>query len=329
MKPVGIMNLTEIRALVADDLLAVDHWISQSLHPDIDIINEMSTHIIHSGGKRIRPLLVILAANAFAYQGRDHITLAAIVEFIHTATLLHDDVVDGSKLRRGRKTAHVIWGNEASVLVGDYLFSRAFQLMNQLNSLRVMAILANASNTIAAGEVMQLMSQHDPNTAVEHYYRVIDSKTACLFAAATELGALIAGQPDDIVADMAIYGRELGLAFQMADDALDYAGTSADLGKNVGDDLAEGKPTLPLIFAMETAQSDDAVWLRMLIQEGGRIEDLSRIQAILASTQALTRTYAKAREHSERAIASLARIPETPIKQALAALAQFAVQRSS
>lgn len=323
------MNLTEIRALVADDLQAVDHWISQSLHPDIDIINEMSTHIIHSGGKRIRPLLVVLAANAFGYQGRDHITLAAIVEFIHTATLLHDDVVDGSELRRGRKTAHVIWGNEASVLVGDYLFSRAFQLMNQLNSLRVMAILANASNTIAAGEVMQLMSQHDPYTAVDHYYRVIDSKTACLFAAATELGALIAGQADDVVAAMATYGRELGLAFQIADDALDYTGTSAELGKNIGDDLADGKPTLPLIFAMETAAHDDVTWLRQLIQEGGHIEDLSRIQSILASTDALERTYAKAKEHSQCAIDSLALIPDTPIKQALASLALFAVQRSN
>jgi len=323
------MNLTEIRAWVADDLRAVDHWISQSLHPDIDIINEMSTHIIHSGGKRIRPLLVVLAANAFGYQGRDHITLAAIVEFIHTATLLHDDVVDGSKLRRGRKTAHVIWGNEASVLVGDYLFSRAFQLMNQLNSLRVMAILANASNTIAAGEVMQLMSQHDPSTQVDHYYRVIESKTACLFAAATELGALIAGQSEEIVAAMATYGRELGLAFQIADDALDYTGSSDDLGKNIGDDLADGKPTLPLIFAMEKANSDDAIWLRALIQEGGRIEDLSRIQSILASTHALTRTYDKAKAHSERASACLTLLPDTPYKQALAALAAFAVSRTN
>lgn len=323
------MNLTDIRALVADDLKAVDHWISQSLHPDIDIINDMSTHIIHSGGKRIRPLLVVLAANAFGYQGRDHITLAAIVEFIHTATLLHDDVVDGSELRRGRKTAHVIWGNEASVLVGDYLFSRAFQLMNQLNSLRVMAILANASNTIAAGEVMQLMSQHDPYTAVDHYYRVIDSKTACLFAAATELGALIAGQAEDVVAAMATYGRELGLAFQIADDALDYTGTSAELGKNIGDDLADGKPTLPLIFAMETANQADVTWLRELIQEGGHIDDLGRIQSILSGTDALARTYAKAKEHSQCAIDSLASIPDTPIKQALASLAEFAVQRSN
>lgn len=321
------MNLTDIRALVADDLQAVDQWISKSLHPDIDIINEMSTHIIHSGGKRIRPLLVVLAAKAFGYHGEQHITLAAIVEFIHTATLLHDDVVDGSKLRRGSKTANVIWGNEASVLVGDYLFSRAFQLMNQLNSLRVMAILANASNTIAAGEVMQLMSQHDPHIATAYYYRVIDSKTACLFAAATELGALIAGQNDMIVADMAKYGRELGLAFQIADDALDYTGTSEALGKNIGDDLAEGKPTLPLIFAMEQAKPEDAAWLKMIIQEGGRIEDLSRIQMILTQTSALTRTYEQARQHSKQAIASLNSVPDTAIKQALIALALFAVER--
>lgn len=323
------MNLTEIRALVADDLQAVDQWISKSLHPDIDIINEMSTHIIHSGGKRIRPLLVVLAAKAFGYQGEQHITLAAIVEFIHTATLLHDDVVDGSKLRRGRKTANVIWGNEASVLVGDYLFSRAFQLMNQLNSLRVMAILANASNTIAAGEVMQLMSQHDPHIVVDHYYRVIDSKTACLFAAATELGALIAGQDDVMVTNMANYGRELGLAFQIADDALDYTGTSEALGKNIGDDLAEGKPTLPLIFAMEQAIPEDAAWLKMIIQEGGRLEDLSRIQAILSNTSAIDRTYAQAKHHSKQAITCLSTLPETPIKQALTALALFAVERVS
>lgn len=323
------MNLQAIRELVADDLQAVDEWIGHSLHPDLAIINDMSTHIIHSGGKRIRPLLVILAANAFAYKGQDHITLAAIVEFIHTATLLHDDVVDASSLRRGRQTANIIWGNEASVLVGDYLFSRAFQLMNQLNSLRIMAILANASNTIAAGEVMQLMSQHDPYTEVTHYYRVIESKTACLFAAATELGALVAGQSDAVVANMAQYGKALGLAFQIADDALDYTGTSADLGKNIGDDLADGKPTLPLIFAMERASSEDAAWLRTLIEQGGQIEDLARIQEILTKTDALARTYAKAQEYSEEAIRCLEMIPESPYKKALVALASFAIARTN
>ncbi|MCR4301723.1 MAG: polyprenyl synthetase family protein, partial [Sulfuricaulis sp.] len=244
------MDYEAIKALVRDDLRAVDREIEARLQSDVALINQMGSYIVHSGGKRLRPVLVLLGSRTFGYQGEDHIRLAAIIEFIHTATLLHDDVVDASELRRGHTTANTIWGNEASVLVGDFLYSRAFEMMVEVGSLRVMEILAHTTNTIAKGEVMQLLNCHDPETTEEHYIEVIRNKTAKLFQAAAQLAAVISGQSLQIEQDMAAYGMHLGTAFQLVDDALDYGRTNHDLGKNIGDDLAEGKPTLPLIYTL-------------------------------------------------------------------------------
>ena len=269
-----------------------------------------------SGGKRLRPLIVLLAARALGYDGEQHIRAATIIEFIHTATLLHDDVVDSSSRRRGQDSANTVFGNQASVLVGDFLYSRAFQMMVDIGDMRIMQILADATNTIAAGEVMQLMNVHDPDTTEEDYRQVIYRKTARLFEAGAQIAAVLCGQSDVIESSMVDYGRHLGTAFQLVDDALDFDASAEELGKNIGDDLAEGKATLPLIYAMQNGSDEDSKLIRDAILEGG-LDHLDQITAIIKSTGALQYTADKAQEAADLAIASLADIPESEYKQAL------------
>src|SRR5512142_2291936 len=268
--PRSIRHFADAQALAAADMKSVDALIRARLASDVVLINQIAEHIIGGGGKRLRPMLVLLAAQALGYTGRLHVLLAAVVEFIHTATLLHDDVVDESDLRRGRQTANALWGNAASVLVGDFLYSRAFQMMVEADDMRVMRLLADTTNQIAEGEVLQLLNVHNPDTDEAAYLRVIERKTAVLFAAATRLGALLAGVPAAQQEALARYGLNLGYAFQIADDVLDYVSDAGTLGKNVGDDLAEGKPTLPLIYAIEKSAPAEAGKLRRAITEGGR-----------------------------------------------------------
>ncbi len=256
------MQLEHIRALVADDLRQMDQLIVERLASDVVLVNQVSQYIVGAGGKRLRPLSVLLAARACGYTGGQHVEAAAIIEFIHTATLLHDDVVDGSEMRRGRDTANHVFGNQASVLVGDYLYSRAFQMMVSLDDLRIQGVMADATNTIAMGEVLQLMNAHDPDTTEERYLEVIYRKTAKLFEAGAQMAAILANASPAVEQAMIAYGRHLGTAFQLVDDALDYTADREELGKNLGDDLAEGKPTLPLIYALTHAAPEDAARLR-------------------------------------------------------------------
>jgi octaprenyl-diphosphate synthase len=321
------MYIDEIRALISEDMQAVDQLIRQQLHSEVVLINQLGAYIINSGGKRLRPVLVLLAARACDYQGNAHIDVAAIIEFIHTATLLHDDVVDDSSLRRGRETANAIWGNEASVLVGDFLYSRSFQMMVAIRSMRIMGILANTTNTIAEGEVMQLLNCQDPDTTEERYMDVIHCKTAKLFEAAAQLGAVLADRPLSEEEALANYGMHLGTAFQLIDDMLDYSDSSAAIGKNIGDDLAEGKPTLPLIYAMRHGAPQEASIIREAILQGGR-ENIGVITKTIESTGAIAYTTALAKLESERAIAALEAIPESPYKEALISLAEFSVSRT-
>ena len=320
------MNIAEIRAPVADDLQAVNALIRQQLRSDVALINQLAGYIIDSGGKRLRPITVLLAAHACGYAGSRHIDAAAIIEFIHTATLLHDDVVDESNLRRGRETANAIWGNQASVLVGDFLYSRSFQMMADIGSMRVMEIMADTTNTIAEGEVMQLLNCHDPDTTEERYMAVIHCKTAKLFEAAARLGAVLADRPPAEEQVLARYGLHLGTAFQLIDDVLDYNASSAELGKNIGDDLAEGKPTLPLIHAMRHGTSEEVRIIREAIEQGG-LERIDIVTRTIESTGALDYTACLADEQAEQAIANLALLPQSPAKDALISLARFAVNR--
>jgi octaprenyl-diphosphate synthase len=321
-------TFADVIALAGDDMAAVDQLISTSLESDVALVSQVSQYIVTSGGKRLRPLLVLLAARALGYGGEQHIRSAAIIEFIHTATLLHDDVVDSSARRRGRDTANTVFGNQASVLVGDFLYSRAFQMMVDIDSMRVMQILADATNTIAAGEVMQLMNVHDPDTTEEDYRLVIYRKTARLFEAGAQIAAVLANRDASDEAAMIRYGQSLGTAFQLVDDALDYNASADELGKNIGDDLAEGKATLPLIYAMQTSSADDKAILRNAILEGG-LDQLERIMTIIESTGALQYTAARAQEAADTAIAALSDVPESDYKQALIAIADFSVQRRS
>ncbi len=320
------IGIEEIQALVRQDMARVNAYIQQNLHSEIVLINQLGHYIVNSGGKRLRPALLLLSARCFSYSGEDHIKLAAILEFIHTATLLHDDVVDASKLRRGRETANQLWGNEASVLVGDFLYSRAFQMMVDVNSMRVMEILSTTTNQIAEGEVQQLMNAHDPATTEERYLNVIRNKTARLFEAAAQLGAIIAGRPADEEANMAAYGCHLGTAFQLIDDTLDYSASSKQLGKNIGDDLAEGKPTLPLLYALWHGNEKQARIIRNAITNGG-LENIKAIQQAIAETGAIEYTAALAKSESEKAIESLRQFPASPYIEALVALARFSVER--
>ncbi|MGD9385750.1 MAG: polyprenyl synthetase family protein, partial [Thioalkalispiraceae bacterium] len=264
------MKIEEIYVLIEGDMARVNECIKDKLRSDVVLINQVGQYIVHSGGKRLRPVLHLLTANAFQYKGDQHIECASLIEFIHTATLLHDDVVDASELRRGQETANALFGNEASVLVGDFLYSRAFQMMVHINKMPVMDILANATNTIAEGEVQQLLNIHDPNTTEASYLQVIHDKTAKLFESATQLAAVLSGQTKQVEDVIARYGMHLGTAFQLVDDILDYGESSGEIGKNVGDDLAEGKPTLPLIYTMRNGSEPQKALMRDVIQHGGR-----------------------------------------------------------
>ncbi len=316
------------RNLAAADMLRVDRLIRQRLHSDVVLINAIAEHIVGGGGKRLRPALHVLAAHAAGYTGKAHIELAAVIEFIHTATLLHDDVVDESDLRRGRKTANAAWGNAASVLVGDFMYSRAFQMMVELEHMEVMRILADTTNSIAEGEVLQLLNIGKAETTEAAYMRVIERKTAVLFAAATQLGGVLAGLPQEQCLALRRYGMELGSAFQIADDLLDYISDADTLGKNIGDDLAEGKPTLPLIFAIERSTPMQAELLRNAITSK-RLAALDVIIAAIRDSGALERTRACAQTHAEAAHAALAGLPESRYRDALAGLADYAVNRTS
>jgi octaprenyl-diphosphate synthase len=321
------MQLEEIRALVTADLQRVDQTIVQRLASDIVLVNQVSQYIIGAGGKRLRPLSVVLAARACGHQGQKHVPAAAIIEFIHTATLLHDDVVDGSDLRRGRNTANHVFGNEASVLVGDYLYSRSFQMMVELGDLRIQEVMANATNTIAEGEVLQLMNAHDPGTTEQRYLEVIYRKTAKLFEAGAQMAAILSGSPREIEQAMIEYGRHLGTAFQLVDDALDYKATAEELGKNLGDDLAEGKPTLPVIHALANSSAADAALLRAAIENGG-IGDLDRITRLIETSGGLDYTARMAQREKDLAVAAIAGLPASNYRDALVALADFAVART-
>jgi octaprenyl-diphosphate synthase len=320
-------DFAQVRDLAAADMQRVDALIRQRLASDVVLINQIADHIIASGGKRLRPMLHVLAAGAAGYHGEHHVKLAAIIEFIHTSTLLHDDVVDESDLRRGRKTANALWGNAASVLVGDFLYSRSFQLMVELDDMRIMRILADTTNTIAEGEVLQLLNIGNADVDEAAYLAVIERKTAVLFAAATELGGLLGGLPQQQVADLRRYGMELGYAFQIADDLLDYTGDAGTLGKNIGDDLAEGKPTLPLIYALQQASPEQAQSLRHAIEHGG-LDSLDRIIASIRDSGALERTRKRALAHACAARDSLVSLPASSYRDALVTLADYAVQRA-
>ncbi|RCS31445.1 octaprenyl-diphosphate synthase [Rhodanobacter denitrificans] len=320
-------DFAQVRDLAAADMQRVDALIRRRLSSDVVLINQIADHIIAGGGKRLRPMLHVLAAGAAGYRGEHHTKLAAIIEFIHTSTLLHDDVVDDSDLRRGRKTANALWGNAASVLVGDFLYSRSFQLMVELDDMRIMRILADTTNTIAEGEVLQLLNIGNADVSEAAYLAVIERKTAVLFAAATELGGLLGGLPEDEVAALRRYGMELGYAFQIADDLLDYTSDAGTLGKNIGDDLAEGKPTLPLIYALEKANPEQVQSLRHAIEHGG-LDSLDRIIASIRDSGALERTRDRALLHARAARDALAALPPSAHRDALATLADYSVQRT-
>ncbi len=327
-QPLENVTFDAVSNLARDDMDSVDRLISASLESDVALVSQVSRYIVASGGKRLRPLIVLLAARAFGYDGEQHVRAAAIIEFIHTATLLHDDVVDSSSRRRGKESANTVFGNQASVLVGDFLYSRAFQMMVDIGRMRVMQILADATNTIAAGEVLQLMNVHDPDTTEDAYRQVIYRKTARLFEAGAQIAAVLAERSEADEAALIEYGRNLGMAFQLVDDALDFNASPDELGKNLGDDLAEGKATLPLIYAMQHGSDPERELIRNAILEGG-LDDLARIQSIIESTGALQYTAARAQEAAESAIGALSGIPGSDYKQALVAIAEFSVRRRS
>jgi len=320
-------TLEDLKTLTDGDMLRVNQVITDNLASEVVLINQLSQHIILSGGKRLRPMLVILAAKACQYQGEEDALLAAVVEFIHTATLLHDDVVDDSDMRRGKQTASTIWGNEAAVLVGDYLYSRAFQMMVCAQSMTIMDLLANTTNTIAQGEVLQLLNVRNPDTSEAKYHQVIYAKTACLFEAASRIGALLGGVTAEQELALQKYGRHLGVAFQLIDDALDYSAQSDTLGKNVGDDLAEGKPTLPLIRAMEIGNAEQKALIREAI-ENGNTERFDEINRAIVDTGALQYTIDQAQSESDAAKREIASLEDSDYKQALIFLADYAVERN-
>ena len=315
-----------LQTLLTADMAQVDQVIRTRLHSEVALVRQVSEYIIHSGGKRLRPALVVLSARAMGHTGEQHHELAAVVEFIHTATLLHDDVVDASSLRRGRDTANALFGNAASVLVGDFLYSRAFQMMVALHSMRIMEVLSDATNVIAEGEVLQLMNCNDPDIDEAAYLRVIRYKTAKLFEAAGRLGAIVQDAPREQEDALGDYGMHLGTAFQIIDDVLDYSGTSEVIGKNVGDDLAEGKPTLPLLFAMKHGTREQAEIIRNAIMQGDATQ-FGEILAIVQSTGALDHARQQAEAEATLAKNALAAIPDSQYKTALLELSAFAVSR--
>ncbi len=321
------MTLEAIKTLVAADLILVDSVIRERLASDVALVNQVAEYIIAGGGKRLRPMVVVIAARACGYTAQRHTEAAAIIELIHTATLLHDDVVDASNLRRGRDTANSLWGNEASVLVGDYLYSRAFEMMVEIGEMRIMDIMASATNKIAEGEVLQLMNANDPDTTEQRYFEVIYRKTAKLFEAGCGVAGILAGGSTAQQNALLRYGRHLGTAFQLVDDALDYSSTSAALGKNLGDDLAEGKPTLPLIHALKHGNADQQATIRNAIEQGG-LDHLSAITAAIESTGGLAYTATRARQEADLAKAALTALADSPYQRALSELADFAVART-
>lgn len=323
------MDFKAISTLSHADMDKVNSLITQQLSSDVALINQLGFYIINSGGKRMRPLLTVLAARALGYQGNDHISIAAIVEFIHTSTLLHDDVVDESTMRRGRETANALFGNQASVLVGDFLYSRSFQMMTDLKNLTIMEVLADATNIIAEGEVLQLINVNDPETTEESYFRVIYCKTAKLFEAATHLAAVINQNDQSMIDAMKAYGTHLGTAFQLIDDHLDYTADSEKLGKNIGDDLAEGKPTLPLIYAMKQGTQQQASLIKEAIVNGNGMDNLDEILQILNDTGALDYTLQQAQLEADKAIDAISLVGDSEYKQALVSLAHLAANRSS
>ncbi len=321
------MELSAIRAPVRHDIQAVNELILERLQSNVVLINQIGHYIVSSGGKRLRPLLVLLAARACGYAGDRHIDMAAIVEFIHTATLLHDDVVDASDLRRNRNTANAVWGNEASILVGDFLYSRAFEMMVSVGNMRVMDILSHATNRISEGEVLQLLNTNDADTDEARYMEVIERKTATLFEAGTRLGAVLAAAPRDIEDALAQYGRHIGIAFQLVDDALDYTSDDGTIGKSVGDDLDEGKPTLPVIRAMAVGDATQRRQLRAAIEDGGR-EHIEEVVAAIVATNAIEYTIKLARRHAELAKQALQALADSASRQSLEMTADFAVART-
>lgn len=323
------LSLEQILTLVKADMQAVDQAILAQINSEVVLINQLGHYIISGGGKRIRPLIAVLAANAVGYKGQEHITCAAFVEFIHTATLLHDDVVDESDMRRGCETANARFGNAASVLVGDFIYTRAFQMMASLRSLDVLQVMSDATNVIAEGEVQQLMNVNNPETTEANYMQVIYSKTARLFEAASQCSAIVSGADQATVIAMRDYGRYLGTAFQLVDDILDYSANAEQLGKNIGDDLAEGKPTLPLLHAMRSGNLQQAALIREAIEQGGkRDEALDEILAIMAEHKSLDYTMERAKQEAQKAVDALAILPESEYKQALISLAYLSVDRS-
>lgn len=323
----AITTIDQITQLIADDMEKLNACIQTRLHSEVVLINQVGGHIINSGGKRLRPIIHLLSAKALTYKGSQHVDLAAIIEFIHTATLLHDDVVDNSDLRRGEDTANALWGNAASVLVGDFLYSRAFEMMVEIDRMQIMAILSKATNTIAEGEVLQLLNCHDPDTTEDRYLEVIHNKTAKLFESASELAAVICDRPTEDQQAMAKYGMHLGCAFQLIDDVLDYTSSAEELGKNLGDDLAEGKPTLPLIYAMRNGSEEQTNMIREAITNGA-LEQINDIHKTIHSTGAIDYTAECANKESKLAIEALANLPDSEYKQALVFLAEFSVNRN-
>ena len=328
------MSLSDCRALVDQQMHSVDALIRLRLASEVVLINQLSAYIIGSGGKRLRPQLVLLSAGACGLDGsvksddcQHPVTVAAIIEFIHTATLLHDDVVDASDLRRGKDTANAVWGNEAAVLVGDFLYSRSFEMMVEVQSLEVMSILASTTNRIAEGEVMQLMNVREPGVTEQQYIAVIEAKTARLFEAATELGAVLAGESARVRRALAAYGMHLGTAFQIADDVLDYRSNSNTIGKNVGDDLAEGKTTLPLIYAMRDGTQAQADMIAQAIRNGG-LDRLSDVLDVIEKTDSLDKSMSRASESATSAVAALSELPPSRYRDALERIATYSIERN-
>ena len=320
------MNLEKINELTAQDMAGVNAAILEQLNSDVQLINQLGYYIVSGGGKRIRPMIAVLAARAVGYEGNAHVTIAALIEFIHTATLLHDDV-DESDMRRGKATANAAFGNAASVLVGDFIYTRAFQMMTSLGSLKVLEVMSEAVNVIAEGEVLQLMNVNDPDITEENYMRVIYSKTARLFEAAAQCSGILAGCTPEEEKGLQDYGRYLGTAFQLIDDLLDYNADGEQLGKNVGDDLNEGKPTLPLLHAMHHGTPEQAQMIRTAIEQGNGRHLLEPVLEAMNACGSLEWTRQRAEEEADKAIAALQVLPDTPWREALVGLAHIAVQR--
>ncbi len=324
------MGVSDLHALTSGEMQLVNQRIAVALQSDVVLINQMGSYIIGAGGKRLRPKLVLSSALALGYTGKQHINVAAIIEFIHTATLLHDDVVDSSEMRRGQDTANAVWGNEAAVLVGDFLYSRAFEMMVEVGEMRVMEILSAATNTIAAGEVMQLLNIGEPDIDEARYMQVIEAKTAKLFEAASQLGAILAGSSAEIERAMASFGSNLGIAFQLVDDVLDYTADSTELGKNAGDDLAEGKPTLPIIYAMRDGNTETRDLIRQVLLSADQqlsVDLLARVVDLVRGSGAIENTYALATKHVQLAVEALSPLPASPQKSAMIEVVKSSVGR--